>query len=360
MSKDSGQESTGSAETLPFFGATHKKRTIAIRRNADYDATIRSIQKAFSALAKTPASRIIISAVFSEYGSVSIEIGRDLWLDVLPRLKIVEISVDEEISEAEETAQVAGPVVGGTSQDLNNLVISHLIGIEVQSGLETYPLTLPGDSTIRYLKSLIQAEVPLQSSRLLPSTQGFSFLEDDKTLQHYNIKAQSLVTIISNIRVYVTTPRRSKMPIMATLYAKVSSLRLVISNRADVPYPECTLTCGGEILDDSKRLDSYAQVVPECEIVVRRREGIYFQKQFTLHIQPAWDQDEQEEYTVYPKTTVLDLKVLLYNVNIISPDRQVLTFKGRELQNEQSIQDQGVQNADTLTMKLYNGGSKED
>ncbi|KAG8740507.1 Ubiquitin [Ceratobasidium sp. 414] len=246
------------------------------------------------------------------------------------------------------------------SQDLNNLVISHPIDIEVQSGLKTYPLTLPGDSTIQYLKSLIQEKVPLQSSRLLPSIQGFSFLEDDKILQDYNIKAQSLVTIVTNIRVYVTTPRRSKLPIMATLYTNVSSLRLVISNRTDVSYPECILTCGGELLDDSKRLDSYTRIVPECEIVVRRREGIYFLKQFTLRVQPAWDQDEQEEYTVYPKTTVLDLKALLYNVNIISPDRQVLTFKGRELQNEHTIQDQGVQNGDALIMKLYNGRPKED
>ncbi|KAG9076941.1 hypothetical protein FS749_011218 [Ceratobasidium sp. UAMH 11750] len=350
MSNHLDQLSTGSAEILPFFDATYKKRTIAIRRDPDYDATIISIKKAFPALAKTPPSRIVISAVFLEYGSVFIEIGRDLWLDVLPRLKVVEISVAEEFAEEEV----------GLAVDLNNLAISHLIDIEVQSGLKTYPLTLPGDSTIRYLKALIQAEVPLQSSRLLPSTQGFSFLEDDKPLQDYNIKAQSLVTLITNIRVYVTTPRRSKMPIMATLYANVSSLRLVVSNRADVSYLECTLTCGGEPLDDTKQLDSYAQIVPECEIVVRRREGIYFLKQLTLSVQPAWDQDEQEECTVYSNTTVLDLKTLLYNVNMISPDRQVLTFKGQELQNEQILQDQDVQNGDTLTMKLYNRSLQAD
>ncbi|KAG9119741.1 hypothetical protein FRC07_005081 [Ceratobasidium sp. 392] len=356
LSSDSGQRPTSSSQNLPFFGATYKKRTIAIRRDPDYDATIRAIKKAFPSLAKTPASHIIVSAVFSEYDSVSMEIGQDLWADALPRLKVVEISISEELSEG-GNAQLESPP---PAPDLNNLSISHSIDIEVQSGLKTYPITIPADSTIRYLKSLIQTEIPLQSTRLLPSTQGFSILDDNKTLRDYNIQAQSLVTVLTNIRVYVTTPRRSKMPIMATLYANISSLRLVVSNRADVPYPECSLTCAGELLDDSKRLDSYPQIVPDCEIAVQRREGIYFLKQITVRVQPDWSQDEDEEYMVYPKTSVLDLKTLLYNINIISPDRQVLIFKEQELRDEQIIQEQGVQNRDRLTMKLYSGNSKRD
>ncbi|KAG8704332.1 hypothetical protein FRC09_003614 [Ceratobasidium sp. 395] len=346
------KDGTGSSELLPFFGVTYKKRTIAIRRDPDYNATIRSITKAFPALAKTPASRLIISASFSEYDGISMEIGRDLWMDVLPRLKVVGISIVEELAEEENEEQREPPV------DLNNLAISHAINIEVQSGLKTYPLTLPGDSTVRYMKSLIQKEIPLQTTRLLSSTQGFSVLDDNRTLRDYNIKAQSLVTVLTNIRVYVTTSRRNKMPIMATLYANISSLRLLVSNRTDVPYPECSLQCGGELLDDSKRLDSYAQIVPDCEIVVQRREGIYFLKQVTLRVQPDWAQDEDEEYTVYPKTTVLDLKTLLYNINIISPDRQILTFKERELKDKQILQEQGIQNGDRLVMKLYSGNSK--
>ncbi|KAG8794390.1 hypothetical protein FRC12_024717 [Ceratobasidium sp. 428] len=352
-SKGPIQGINGSSEILPFFGVIYKKRTIAIRRDPDYNATIRSITKAFPALAKTPASCIIISAEFSEYGGVSMEIGRDLWIDVLPKLTIVEVSIAEELAEEEDEEQPEPPPV-----ELNNLAISHAINIEVQSGLKTYPLALPGDSTVRYLKSLIQKEIPLQTTRLLSSTQGFSVLDDNKTLRDYNIKAQSLVTVHTNIRVYVTAPRRSKMPIMAKLYANVSSLRLVVSNRTDVLYPECSLQCGGELLDDSKRLDSYAQIVPDCEIVVQRREGIYFLKQITLRVQPDWAQDEDEEYTIYPKTTVLDLKTLLYNINIISPDRQILTFEGKELEDKQVIQEQDIQNRDRLMMKLYSGNAK--
>ncbi|KAG8740506.1 hypothetical protein FRC10_004199 [Ceratobasidium sp. 414] len=61
--------------TLPFFGATYKKRTIAILRNPDYD--------------------------FWEYDNVSIELGRGPWSDILSRLQVVEISVAEEFSEEE-------------------------------------------------------------------------------------------------------------------------------------------------------------------------------------------------------------------------------------------------------------------
>ncbi|QRV96116.1 ubiquitin family protein [Ceratobasidium sp. AG-Ba] len=342
----SSQKSPEPSGALPFFAAQYEKRTIAIRRNSDYDATIDYVKKVFPALAGTPAARIIISAVFQECGDLLVEINRDLWPDIVSRLSVAYISVDKE--QAPEPASTPKKL----TEELNNLVISRPIDIEIQAGSKTYPLTLPDNSTIRHLKNMIQAQVPLQTNRLITSTQGFSFLNDDKTLQDYGVKAGFVITIIANIRIHVTNPRR-RISVMATLYANVSSLRLTVSSRTDIPYSNCVLSCGGELLDDSRRLDSYPQIAAECEVEATQDDNRYALKPLIIRVQPEWDQDDDEEFVVYPESTVLDLKVLQYNVNHISPDRQILIFKGRELSNETDIQGAGVQSGDKITMKMF-------
>ncbi|QRV81678.1 ubiquitin family protein [Ceratobasidium sp. AG-Ba] len=351
--------------TLPFFAAQHEKRTIAIRRNSNYDATIDYIKKVFPALTGTPASRITISAVFQECGDLLVEINRDLWPDIVSRLSVVHISVDEE--QAPELVSAPRKL----TEELNNLVISRPIDIEIQVGSKTYPLTLPDNATVRHLKNIIETQVPLQTNRLISSTPGFSFLDDDKTLQDYGVKAGFLITIIANIRIHVANPRR-RVSVMGTLYANVSSLRLTVSSRADIPYPNCVLSCGGELLDDSRRLDSYPQITAECEVEATQDDSavIFFHwfslvdmshayvddydlKPLIIRVQPEWDQDDNEEFAVYPESTVLDLKVLQYNVNHISPDRQILIFKGRELSNETDLQGAGVQSGDKIMMKMF-------
>lgn len=100
-------------------------------------------------------------------------------------------------------------------------------------------------------------------------------LEDAKQLCEYGIKQGSFVSVTTNMQVYVTTQHRSKVPMMITLYAAVSSLKLVIRTRLDIPLHEQILSCAGEELDHSKPLGSYAQIVRNSEIMVTRNGGKY-------------------------------------------------------------------------------------
>ncbi|CAE6377202.1 unnamed protein product [Rhizoctonia solani] len=79
--------------TLPFFAAEYNGRRVGIRRSADYDETIKSVRDAFPALAEISKSRISLAQVFVELGEGAVEVNRELWKDVLPLVKTMQVVV---------------------------------------------------------------------------------------------------------------------------------------------------------------------------------------------------------------------------------------------------------------------------
>ncbi|KAL5637782.1 hypothetical protein ACGC1H_002146 [Rhizoctonia solani] len=79
--------------TFPFFAAEYNGRRVGIRRSADYDETIKSVQNAFPALSEISQSRISLAQVFAELGEGAVEVNRDLWKDVLPLVKTMQVVV---------------------------------------------------------------------------------------------------------------------------------------------------------------------------------------------------------------------------------------------------------------------------
>lgn len=74
-----------------------------------------------------------------------------------------------------------------------------------------------------------------------------------------------------------------------------------------------------------------------------------------IQVKPAWaidDDDEDDRYLVFPHTTVLDTKVLAFNINMIAPSRQTLEFKGQLLQDDMLLSHYQVGPGDTLTMRI--------
>jgi hypothetical protein len=74
----------------------------------------------------------------------------------------------------------------------------------------------------------------------------------------------------------------------------------------------------------------------------------------------ATDDDDDEEgdsYFVFSDSTVLDLKVLIYNLNMISPSRQCLEFRGRLLEDELTLGHYQVGRGDVLIMRINNQNS---
>ncbi|CAE7162323.1 unnamed protein product [Rhizoctonia solani] len=78
---------------LPFFAAEYSGRRISIRRTVDYDETISSVQKAFPVLSKVSTQRISLAQVFPELGDGGVEVSRELWKDILPLVKTMQVVV---------------------------------------------------------------------------------------------------------------------------------------------------------------------------------------------------------------------------------------------------------------------------
>ncbi|KAF8597617.1 hypothetical protein BDV93DRAFT_527291 [Ceratobasidium sp. AG-I] len=338
---------------LPFFATRFRGRAVAIRRNPDFDATVSSILHAFPALEKISPDSLVILARFDDFGDLDVQITRDLWEDVLPRLRIVDVSIRDEEAEVIEKEMVSLSITDSASPEE--------IQISILSGPREFSVSIAGNATVKHLKSLISERDSLEPLYPILGFDDFASLEDDKTLGDYGISHGSSVTVTSNLPVFITTANRPKVPMMITLYATVSSLKLVIRTRLDVPANEQTLTCEGEQLDDSKPLGRYPQISRNCEILVSRTAGQQDPPLIFLYVKPAWaqdDDDDTESCLVLPTSTILDVKVLLFNINMISPCQQQLSFHGKPLNDDRTIQENGLQTGSLLLLKIHQRGGR--
>jgi hypothetical protein len=90
-------------------------------------------------------------------------------------------------------------------------------------------------------------------------------------------------------------------------------------------------------------------------LVLQVPAGLLVPRTFLLRVQPMWanSRDDLETCRVSPNSTVLDLKVLLYNTIMISPERQVLSYGGQDLQDHQILRELGIRENDLFTMRMF-------
>lgn len=82
-----------------------------------------------------------------------------------------------------------------------------------------------------------------------------------------------------------------------------------------------------------------------------------------LYVRPTWaesgdDDDDTESCLVLPNSTILDLKVLLFNINMISPCQQRLYLDGHVLHDDRTVEEHGLQTGSVLSMRIYQRGGK--
>jgi hypothetical protein len=146
--------------------------------------------------------------------------------------------------------------------------ISDKVSIHVVGGPTDLALSVPETSTALELKEMVFQLEPRLAKKLIFSHQEIDLADDSKQLREYGITNHSIVSIATNIQVYVTTPERTKVPMRITLYARVSSLKLLIDSRLEIPVHIQIPVCAGEELDDARQLGSYHQIFHNCQILV--------------------------------------------------------------------------------------------
>lgn len=125
----------------------------------------------------------------------------------------------------------------------------------------------------------------LQHDNRLPQYMVLSYeehsnLEDERQLYEYGIENKSTVTLLTEFKVYLSGPLVPRHPVTIVTFATVRVLKLLIFAHTEdnwrTLYPgEQVMTCGGEVLDNARKLGSYSQLVPGCEICVNKAASTF-------------------------------------------------------------------------------------
>ncbi|QRV96110.1 polyubiquitin-C [Ceratobasidium sp. AG-Ba] len=103
---------------LPYYVASYQGRTVAIKRDPDYQATIKLVQKSIAKLRSVDSQDIIISTTLADYGNAVVQISEEIWPDVVGGVKIVEIAVEPSTPlESPAPSQVETRTISFTPRD---------------------------------------------------------------------------------------------------------------------------------------------------------------------------------------------------------------------------------------------------
>ncbi|QRV96108.1 ubiquitin family protein [Ceratobasidium sp. AG-Ba] len=92
---------------LPYYVAKYKGRTVAIKRDSDYQTTIKLMQKSIAKLRSADPQDIIISTALADYGDAVVQISEEIWPDVVDDVKVVEVSLEEATDSKSATTGLA-------------------------------------------------------------------------------------------------------------------------------------------------------------------------------------------------------------------------------------------------------------
>ncbi|KAG8739556.1 hypothetical protein FRC10_005445 [Ceratobasidium sp. 414] len=211
---------------LPYYVATYKGRSVAIKRDAKYETTINLVQKSIPKLRTADIQDIFISTTLSDYGGALVQLSEEIWPDVVSYVRTVEITLEGDDDMTSEPTNMRPWSVTRTARhenagttattDQNGQDPATPIASRQHSADSTSPLTGPQDvlsitvrtpshallelndlrssTKIKAVKSLIEDryEMPaaLQSLDLLGKS-----LDDSMTLAQSDVTFSSIVDL---------------------------------------------------------------------------------------------------------------------------------------------------------------------
>lgn len=213
----------------------------------------------------------------------------------------------------------------------------NLIGINTGSGGILH-FSFKSDSKIENIKKKINDYIQLS-----PDIQTLSFkgqkLDNEKTLNYYNIKNQSILDLFckskNGIFIFIKRPTKKIFNLDINSFETILNIKKIVESKDNIPIKNQKIKYNGIELDDNKIINDYKIETQSTLEVIFKNDGGYqifckflTGKTITIEVEPYY--------------TIENLKEIVYDKENIPLSGQRIVFNGKLLENHRTVADYNI------------------